>query len=82
MAPSSEWIVDYADDSCALRRAFKVGDEQAILQLRQFAPGENFEVVLLSSTLTRTDKAPRVRFEPDGDFRQPLAPFFIDDGAI
>lgn len=80
MAPSSQWVVDYREDSCALRRTFRAGDHQATLQLRQFGPGDSFEVTLLSDTVPRTTKAPRVRFEPDDDFIKPPIAFLVSRG--
>lgn len=80
MTPSSKWVVDYAEDSCALRREFQAGDDRAILELRQFGPGDSLQVALVSKTLSRTSRAPRVRFDPDDDFFEPVAPFFLDIG--
>jgi len=36
--PTSAWVVDYADDSCALRRTFGTPEQSALLQMRQFKP--------------------------------------------
>jgi TonB family protein len=41
LAPSSGWVMDYADDSCALRREFGGPDNPVVLQLQQFAPGKS-----------------------------------------
>ena len=82
MTPSSVWEADYGEDSCALRRAFKSGEDEAILQLRQFGPGDIFEVTLASRTLSRTNEAPRVRFEPDESFFEPSQPEFIEEGDL
>lgn len=83
MTPSSVWEADYGEDSCALRRAFKSGEEEeAFLQLRQFGPGDLFEVSVVSRTLSRTSQAPRVRFEPDEGFFEPYSPFFLDEGDL
>jgi TonB family protein len=78
LVPSSAWVMDYADDSCALRRAFKAGDLQAILQLRQFGPGNSFEVSIASSTLEARRETPRVRFEPDDEYHEPAGALYID----
>ena len=81
MAPASAWVIDRAEDSCAVRRAFQAGDDQVLLELRQFGPGPAFQVTLVSNTLSRTNQSPRVRFEPDDEFFEPSAPFFFDQGA-
>lgn len=65
MAPSSQWVADYSEDNCALRRTFEAGEDNAVLQLRQYAPGDTFEVSVASETLARADGPPEVRFEPD-----------------
>jgi hypothetical protein len=82
MEPSSSWVADYADDSCALIRDFHAGDDKVTLQLRQFGPGEKFEVSVVSRTLSRTSQAPRVRFEPDESFFEPSSSFFLDKGDL
>jgi hypothetical protein len=65
MAPSSRWIADYSEDNCALRRSFEAGGDNVVLQLRQYVPGDTFEVSVASDTLARGRENPEVRFEPD-----------------
>jgi TonB family protein len=65
MAPSSPWIADYSEDNCALRRTFQAGDDNAVFQLRQYSPGDTYEVSVASETLSRGEGEPQVRFEPD-----------------
>jgi protein TonB len=78
MAPSSDWVVDYAEHSCALRRAFRAGEDQVILEFRLYGPGDWMEVVVVSDTVPRTRRAPRVRFEPDHAWHEPTSPLFVD----
>jgi len=78
MAPASNWVMDYAEDSCALRRAFEGGGNRAYLELRQFGPGEQFQVTLGSDTLSRTSRTPRTRFEPDDGLTERLPAYFFD----
>lgn len=78
MTPTSNWSVDYAEDSCALRRTFESGGDKMGLELRQLAPGDDFEVVLVSTTLSRTSAAPRARFEPDSGWFKPLFHRLLD----
>jgi TonB family protein len=82
MTPSTNWVLDYAEDSCALRRNFESSGEQATLELRQFGPGDSVQVILVSDTLSRTGRAPRVRFEPDDDYFEPMASLLLDDGQL
>lgn len=79
MAPASKWVMDYADDSCALRRQFQGGKDTAILELREFGPGDVFQVLISSDTLSGTKQPARVRFEPDDSFSSPQT-YFFDDG--
>ena len=81
MAPISDWVVDYADKSCALRRAFANEDEKAVLELRQYGPGDRIEVAVLSDTVSRTRGSPRTRFEPASEWSEPPAANFIDAGS-
>ncbi|MBT2134117.1 hypothetical protein KK137_07205 [Croceibacterium sp. LX-88] len=67
--PSSRWIMDYADDSCALRRSFGDPTRSMWLELRQFAPGDEFLVTLGSSLLTSQKRVPKSRFGPNGPLR-------------
>lgn len=38
LEPSSPWVVDYADESCALRREFGGPENPVVLQFTQFEP--------------------------------------------
>jgi hypothetical protein len=69
MEPSSPWIADYSEDDCALRSGFEAGNHSAVLQLRQYTPGDSFEISVASDTLARGRGDPQVRFEPDEDWR-------------
>jgi hypothetical protein len=80
MAPSSQWVVDYADDSCSLRRSFQSGADQVTLELRQFGPGDILEITLASTTLPRSSGRLQLRFEPDEGFYRPWGAFPYDDG--
>ena len=76
LEPSSGWIVDYADDSCALRRTFGEASGLVWLELRQFAPGDEFLVTVGSAAFRAQKRVPRSRFDPDGPLRaQPLAAY-------
>jgi len=70
LEPSSRWIMDYAEDSCALRRTFGEPENQVWLELRQFAPGFGLQTTVASASLDTVKRDwPRVRFEPaDEDY--------------
>ena len=61
LAPASPWNVDYADDSCAIMRAF--GDEQyrVLMELRQFAPGRTYRFLAASSQLPFPNRDPELK---------------------
>jgi hypothetical protein len=46
LAPSVPWTLDYDDDSCALRRMFGSGDDQAYLEMRRFGPGLILQTII------------------------------------
>jgi hypothetical protein len=80
MTPSSDWTVDHAADSCALRRTFSGGEDTASLELRQFMPGDSFDITIGSDTLWRTRGAPHIRHRPDEDWLDPPRPSFLGNG--
>lgn len=64
-APSIPWNVDYADDSCALRRAFVNGNDKVVLELRQFSPGDKFSATAASTAFRQGTKPLKVRILPE-----------------
>lgn len=71
LAPSSEWVLDYDDDSCALRRAFGSGDDQAFIELRRFEPGLDLQALVGTNGLDpRQNAGFRYRFGAAGEWRQ------------
>lgn len=82
MAPVSHWAVDYAEDSCALRRSFAANGNQMVLELREFGPGPWFEVTAASSTISRTSSSLRSRFEPDSETFAPRDAVFLSGGSL
>jgi len=72
LAPSSPWTIDYAADSCALRRTFGSGKEQAFLEMRRFAPGWGLQTTIASSRAgARFDRNVRYRFTDDAEWQYP-----------
>ncbi|WP_144095676.1 hypothetical protein [Croceicoccus sediminis] len=57
---SSPWVMDYAEDSCKLRAAFKsdAGDDQEkpyVLEFQQYGPGADFDVMVYGKGLKLRD---------------------------
>ena len=83
LAPNGPWTLDYDTDSCALRRLFGSGDDQAILEFRRFGPGADLQTIVGSSRLKpRNAGRFRYRFDDTDDWQ--VAGFAIamklDDG--
>jgi hypothetical protein len=67
LKPSGDWTLDYAEDSCTLRRTFGGGESPAWLEIMQLAPGVTYRITVSSSGLPMSRRrAPAVRFLPDG----------------
>ena len=67
LEPSGDWTLDYAVDSCALRRTFGSGESPAWLEIMQLTPGVSYRITVSSSGLPMSrQRAPAVRFLPDG----------------
>lgn len=74
LQPTSVWVADFKDESCAIRRDFSGGGQDATLELDNFGLGDYFTVSLSSKTLAPISKVPRIRFEPDDSFTNAVAP--------
>jgi hypothetical protein len=61
LPPATQWNLDFADDSCALRRLFGEEDTQVFLELRQFQPGETMQLIVTSDDIRRLDRGYRFR---------------------
>lgn len=59
LQPVTQWVLDYADESCRLGRNFGDGKDQITLLLIQYEPGDSFQVELAGRGLRgiRTDIA-------------------------
>lgn len=80
LEPSSAWVMDYADDSCALRRSFGQEGQSVWFEMRQFSPSDSFDVTIASEDLRRARSVPVTRFEPDNDLREQERALFSDYG--
>lgn len=80
LEPSSPWVLDYADDSCALRRAFGEAGQEAWLEMRQFSPGINFQITFGSDAINRRMLEPVMAFEPNEQGVEVPSAIFADFG--
>jgi hypothetical protein len=69
LQPASPWQMDYADDSCALRRLFTAGETRVVLDLRQFAPDSSIMATVMADGLSRTQRGVTFRYEPSAEWR-------------
>lgn len=69
LEPSSPWVMDYAADSCALRRMFGTGEKRVQMELRRFAPGSSVLVSVSTNATPPTHQAFQFRFEPQKKWR-------------
>lgn len=81
LSPASPWNVDYADDSCALRRDFVDGGNTVSLEMRQFAPGDGFRVIVAGKGLDFKMRAAQVRFAPAPKSTEVQSPAHLTYGA-
>jgi len=94
LEPASPWNVNYAENSCELRRVYEHDGKQAFLYLRQYAPGVRFELIAGSSDfgflhtpsrMSRRNsgsKQPEVRtmWVPDSEATEIKSPLFLELG--
>lgn len=81
LAPTGAWEMDYADNSCALRRTFGDPGKEVWLEFRQYSPDDYFELTVASKGIARKQVAPDIRYDPDDDAVQPSFSVFVDYGS-
>ena len=62
LEPSSNWELDYAPDSCALRRTFGEGDRQTQLEMRRFSPSTTLQTTVATKAAKIARRSYRFRF--------------------
>lgn len=67
LAPSSPWQINYSKDSCRLARVFGKDEQQILLTMDRFAPGEWFYMVISGNpvTLHTSSRLISVQFGPE-----------------
>lgn len=78
--PTSQWTLDFAEDSCALRRTFSRDGDEVFFELRGFAPNEIFRALILSQNIRFTDRSSTFAYEPvQGEQgKYPAAPVTVE----
>lgn len=54
LAPSSNWHVNFADDSCRLARFFGEGEQKTLFYMERYEPGDAFNMVVAGKPLKRS----------------------------
>jgi len=67
LAPSTQWVVDYANDSCSLGRGFGVGDQKVTLFFDQYEPGDTFNLTFVGKPVYVEMGSPKatIQFGPN-----------------
>ena len=69
-APRGSWTANFADDSCSLERTFVHEQDTLRLRLRQFVPGDTFEITIASETLEPRRRATNIDFAATSAFQK------------
>lgn len=77
LEPSSRWELDYAADSCALRRTFGEGEQQSQLEIRRFQPGISLQTTIATKAMPMTRRNFRYRFDPKVDWQDGVAANYV-----
>lgn len=66
LEPSSNWMIDYADDSCRLSRQFGTDKDTVVAIFTKFAPGEEFQLTMVGKLveLQGVTRKASVKFGP------------------
>lgn len=79
--PASEWVLDYGEDNCALRRAYADEDGRTVfVDMSQVSPGAFVTFTVYSEDVARTPEEVRYRFEPDEENTDAFYAFALDFG--
>ena len=60
LAPSSPWHVDWTKTTCQMRRGFGAKEDFLILQFERFAPGDQFQLVVIGNLLRQLRQGNRL----------------------
>ena len=75
LAPSSPWVVDYANDSCSLGRGFGEDDRKVTLFFDQYEPGDTFTLTFVGKSVAVDEPNPKaiVTFGPNEEPQETTA---------
>lgn len=91
LAPSSQWVLDYADDKCRLMRKFGSGENLVELQIEQSSRAPYYNLGLFGQPVSRVwgdlirvafgpNEAPSERSFISGKMKDPKMPFLLMHG--
>jgi Gram-negative bacterial TonB protein C-terminal len=65
--PSSDWVLDYADNECRLTRAFGSGADEALFRITQDLSLDRYEVMLVGSAIPKKPRQLSVTVKLGGE---------------
>ena len=65
LVPSSNWNLNYADDSCRIARSFGEGDQKVIFYIEKYEPGDAFTMLAAGQPLKTRRDYTHVQFGPN-----------------
>jgi hypothetical protein len=82
-SPTSQWVLDYGDNACFLRRAFKAGETSFTLEIAQSGPGPRFALSVVAKGVRTHSNLPALAFSEGVEPKPPLRSLNIStaDGA-
>jgi hypothetical protein len=75
LEPSSEWVLDYAEERCSFYRDFGQGDDALTLRIDSFGPGVDYRMVVVGPAIPefgRPTDDMTIRFTPDEEERETM----------
>jgi hypothetical protein len=74
--PTSKWNVNYSNESCQLARQFGAGDDETLMILEKFGPGEGFSLRVSGETVKRFKREDVIRYRFAPVFRWSRLDYF------
>lgn len=72
LAPSSKWMLEYAEDSCRIGRSFGEGDQKVTVLIDRYEPGDPFRLQFVGKPVRTSgpDGEAEIRFGPVGPMQE------------
>ena len=65
LEPSSQWVADYAEDSCTLYRKFGIGEGETTVLIHRFDPSDQFRLTIAGNWVeTKGTRTVEIQFGP------------------